>query len=81
MKNSMKKFSMKMRMFYFSLFSIILIIGLSFFIIKNPENIITTGLWAIVTLCGIATGGKVTDDWQRGLNFKSELYKTEGKIE
>ena len=74
----MKKFSMKMKFFVFSLIFIEINILLGFFIMKS-ENIIIAGMWGIVTLCGIATGGKAADDFQRGMFFKSELK--EGKDE
>lgn len=71
---------MKFRAFLWSLFSILIIIIMNIFIFKS-ENIIITGLWGIVTLYGIFAGGKVADDWQRGLNFKQDLMNGGNKIE
>lgn len=78
-KNSLKKFSMKMRMFYFSLISILFCIGCNLLTLKS-ENVFMAGIWGIVTLCGIATTGKAADDFQRGMFFQSELI-TRGKNE
>ena len=73
-KNSLKKFSLKLRAFYWALISILSCIIMNAFTMKS-ENVFIAALWGIVTLYGIFAGGKVADDWQRGLNFKKDLYE------
>lgn len=46
------------------------IMNLVFF---KSEAIFIQIIWGITTICGIATTGKVADDWQRGLNYNKEL--------
>lgn len=67
-----KKYSIKMKVFFFSLFTIIICIIGNVFTLKS-ENVFIAGLWSIVTLAGIATTGKAADDFQRSIFFKKEL--------
>ena len=72
-KNNMKKFSMKMRAFYVSAAIVFIYQLLNVFIMGGIESVFIANTWAIVTLGGMAITGKLMDDWQRGLNYKSEL--------
>lgn len=72
-----KKYSIKMKTFFCSLFSILICIAGNIFTLKS-ENVFIAGIWGIVTLAGIATTGKAADDFQRGKFFNKDLYD-EGK--
>jgi hypothetical protein len=65
--------SKKMKAFYITLFVLILFQTYNIFFMKSTE--VFQGLtWGVVSLAGLATGGKVLDDFQRGKNFNPELY-------
>lgn len=74
-----KKYSIKMRVFYCSLFCILICIAGNLFTLKS-ENVFIAGIWGIVTLAGIAVTGKAADDFQKSAFFNKELYNEEKEV-
>jgi len=72
--NRKKQMSKKMIIF----FSVHIVLTIYMFLITffSPESLSIMGnyiVWAQIANAGIATGGRVADDFQRGIYYKPEL--------
>jgi len=67
------KYTGDKKKFFFCCIIILFIFQLLNIFFLKSETIFIQIIWNITTICGIATGGKVADDFQKSKYFNSEL--------